>query len=259
MGRRYKDGRPCIQRSIDINRSRLSPEKELANAIIIQAANDYVDDYLRWFCTYPTMASVTLLPGQRERKMTPPRPVFQTRHEESCMEIKKNIEFFHSGWFCYLTALNPTAFHEKMLEKALEPRFTRRTLEVKQQTDKQTEKTIHKLVELVGEFQHYNEDGTFTVKTCVQYRNDSGGTISPLNTSTKYFKCYTNEPARIPPRLEKGELVAIEGECETSDRYLLNVLNFINRLQWKQEAFEAKTVKNIKDLAKVVEGVRNNG
>ena len=219
----------------------------MANAIIIQAANDFVDDYLRWFCTYPTLSTVTLLEGQREKKLVPPRPVFQSRHEEARAEIKKNIEFFHSGWFCFLTSLNPTAFHEKLLQKTLEPRFTRRSFEVKQQIDKRVEKTIHKLVELVGEFQGYNEDGTFTVKTNIQYRSDSGGTISPMNTSTKYFRCYTDEPARVPSRLEKGDLVAIEGECETKDRYLLKVLNMIDRLKWKQEIYEKNTVENLKE------------
>ena len=64
MGINYKDGTPC-KSSVDMTRSRLEPYEELANAIIIQGAQDYLDDYLVWFCTYPLPHTVYNLPGER--------------------------------------------------------------------------------------------------------------------------------------------------------------------------------------------------
>ena len=231
------------QNDEEVRVDKLDPYEELANAIIVQAAQDYVEDYLRWFATYPneTVEKVKRydckLGGRSLYKYV---SMFEQRHDDAEGELLKNIRFIHSGWFATLTTLNPTALREGLDNQALEPRFKRRSTTKKDGLGK-----YRKFCEVIGTIEEIDEDRYFTLKTNMTYSSD--GLVSDYSGKDpiRHFKCWTDAPERFAG-IKVGDKIAITGEQETKDRYYLKVLNLTTDLRTKLKQHESKVIERLK-------------
>lgn len=224
--------------------SKLDPYYELANAVVIQSAQDYVDDYLTWMATYPNMSIDTIKKYDGHigrRAIFKYIPVFGQRYSDAATELYKNIKFIHSAWFCMLTNLNATPFRTALREQALVPRFKRRTSHNKE------DGVYRKYCEVIGTVERFNKDGSINVSSLMQYSSESLSKTYYGRNPARTFKCWTPVPERFAD-IEIGDKIAIEGEQETKDQFLLKVLNLTPHLREKIDSFEKEVVKKLKGI-----------
>ena len=231
------------QNDEEVRVGKLDPYEELANAIIIQASQDYVEDYLRWFATYPnpTIEKVKRFDCKSGTQLLYKKvSMFEQRHHDAEGELLKNVRFIHSSWFATLTTLNPTVLREGLDRLALEPRFKRRSTTKKDGIGK-----YRKFCEVIGTVEEKDENRYIRLKTQMTYSSD--GLVSEYDGKDpdRYFKCWTDTPERFAD-VNVGDLVAVEGEQETKDRYYLKVLNLTTDLRTKLKQHENKVIERLK-------------